>query len=623
MTNSTSSACPTFRVLGALSVYVEGDYVPLPSSKPLNLLGGLLVSPNEITSSEFLARVVWGDETEVDTRAALRTCTTRLRKLLVRHNLGDELISTVSGGFRLEAGPDELDLLLFRQAVADSVHQATPDGQLRALRGALELWKGSTLCNVESDILHRSVVPLLEEERLQALERVVDVLRGSGRDQVALTELQHLTRSYEGHERFALQLAETLYLGGRREDALSECRRIKNYLDSELGLEPTEELRELEVRILRGEVAAERSTCTTADATAAVAEERSPRQGPEEPDEPNARARHAVIPSGFVGRRDDLAVLQAVLTANPDSAAVVVLTGPPGIGKTALATATAGSLRTEYPVSGVIPLRTHRGAPREPMAVVDEVQETLGGPGHGMLLVLDDAGDEEQVGAVLKECGAASVVVTTSVDVLGLVRSHGAFMHRLQPLSSSDGFTVLRSLLGDSRLTGDLTATGELLRCGWGNPLVLRMIASIMQTRPSWSTEQCATWLSKDPVWRLSSCAGSLSLMSVFEQAATRVGDDLTDAANRLASLQPTSTGHRSTFDLDDARRVLADRPSQPLAALVASGWLEEQDPGTFGFDPMLLHCLRAGPRPAHTDSVLEMTNVFAMNPAKSTKEGA
>lgn len=620
MTDQSNACRPTFRVLGALSVQVEGEYVALPACKPGNMLAGLLVSPNEVTSNDFLSRVVWSDDSDVDTRAALRTCTTRLRKLLLRHNLGDELIETVPGGYRLKAGPADLDLLRFRELVATSVRMADADEQLTMLRDALNLWNGPVLCNVDSEVLHRGVVPLLEEERLQALERVIAVFRANGHDDAALAELQQLTRTYEGHERFALRLAETLNAVGRREDALAECRRIKGYLDDELGLEPTQELRELEVAILRGEssrpVAGSEAIPTAEDAVEDPAEEAI---------EAAPTSSGIAVQSGFVGREDSLAALTGVLTANPGAPALILVTGAPGIGKTALATAVAGRVKSTYPTAEVVALRTG-GRARPTDEVLEEVRFRVGSSYQRVLLVLDDAGDEGQVAEILNGLAGAAALVTASVDLLGLVRSHGAFVHRVRPMTDAEAFALLCSLLGDGRLVEDLTSAHELVRNGWGNPLVLRMIATLMQVRPSWSAQQCVAWLSDDPVLRLSSAGESMSLLKIYQQASDRLAPELRDTVELLANRPERTLGRKSSFSKTQARGLLNGSTDSLLPRLVTMGWLDEVSPDTFHFDRMIAHCLQVDTGPLDTnttDLASRVTNVFALAPTENTKEGA
>jgi DNA-binding SARP family transcriptional activator len=613
---------PTFRVLGPLSVWDGECYQPLPASKPVSMLAALLTSPNEVTSHDFLVRAVWGDEAEVDARSALRTCTTRLRKLLVRHNLGDDLIQTVSGGFRLRAGTSELDLLLFRDRVVAATRLDGVDDQVGALRGALGLWEGSLLCNVGSDVLHRGIVPLLEEERLQVLERIVELLVRDGRDAEALAELQQLTRSHEGHERFALQLVGVLHRAGRREDALAECARMKQYLADELGLDPTPELAAAEMAILTGDLP--------------VAETTEPER-PEEPTAPTAppatpvalapaaapalAAQSLLGISGFVGRAGELDRLVERLAAPDGVRTLCLLVGPPGVGKTALAVHAAARAAVRSPLVAdqvLVRMRDEDDEPRDLAALLDEVAERTSARAGGLLL-LDDAHHERDVAAIADAHPRRSLLVTTGTPMLRLVRTHGALVHRVGELRPGDAFALLGHLLGTTAVADDVLAAHDIVTRCWRNPLALRALAATLQTRPAWDLATAATWLADDPVDRLSAGLGELSLTAYVDRALDRLDPPLPAVVRALARLAERG------FDLADAGAAVGPSYAEVvhlhLQDLVARGWVEELAPGTFRVDPFVrafAHPARPR-RPAAPAPALSVTPLHRPSPIRPT----
>jgi DNA-binding SARP family transcriptional activator len=66
-------------------------------------------------------------------------------------------------------------------------------------------------------------------------------------------ELRRLTTTHPFHERFWAQLMIALQCDGRRAAALDTFASVATLLDSELGLGPGAELRELRDRIIAGE----------------------------------------------------------------------------------------------------------------------------------------------------------------------------------------------------------------------------------------------------------------------------------------------------------------------------------------------------------------------------------
>jgi predicted ATPase len=123
----------------------------------------------------------------------------------------------------------------------------------------------------------------------------------------AAGELEGLVGEYPVRERLWRLLVLALYRCGRQADALASYRRARAVLAEELGIEPGEELRQLEQAVLRQQV------------PAAV-----PR-----------RAQHnlPVRLTSFVGREQDLAALDGLL----GQARLVTVTGAGGAGKTRLA----------------------------------------------------------------------------------------------------------------------------------------------------------------------------------------------------------------------------------------------------------------------------------------------
>lgn len=120
-------------------------------------------------------------------------------------------------------------------------------------------------------------------------------------------ELESLVAEHPLRERLWRLLMLALYRDGRQADALDVYRRVRAMLTQELGLEPGEELRQLEWAVLRHEVP------------------------PAAPDQPRHNLPTRL--TSFVGREDELAAVGKLL----DQARLVTLTGPGGAGKTRLA----------------------------------------------------------------------------------------------------------------------------------------------------------------------------------------------------------------------------------------------------------------------------------------------
>lgn len=243
-----------FTVLGPLGITDGRDAVILPPSKPSVLLAALLLHANTVVPVPYLQRAIWGEDPPETARAAVQSCVLRLRRLFGSHGIPAGVIETLAHGYRINADARTLDLMRFRELLRQASAAGNPDAELALLRQAVLLWRGKALLeNVNSDLLHRDLVPRLTEERLQAVERIFDIELALGRCREVLAESLAMARSHPEHERFWEQLIEALYRTGRRAEALAEYRRVKEHLLDELGIDPGPALQRLELAILRGD----------------------------------------------------------------------------------------------------------------------------------------------------------------------------------------------------------------------------------------------------------------------------------------------------------------------------------------------------------------------------------
>src|SRR5262249_41380098 len=90
----------------------------------------------------------------------------------------------------------------------------------------------------------------LEERRLLALEGRIEAELQIGRGVELVGELEQLVSEHPFRERLLGQLMLALYRAGRQADALAAFPAGRGRLATELGLEPSPNLRELERRIL-------------------------------------------------------------------------------------------------------------------------------------------------------------------------------------------------------------------------------------------------------------------------------------------------------------------------------------------------------------------------------------
>ncbi|MGW3728666.1 BTAD domain-containing putative transcriptional regulator, partial [Streptomyces sp. NPDC000851] len=494
------------------------------------------------------------------------------------------------------------------------------------LREALALWHGPVLANVSSQMLHRDEAPRLTEERLRALERLCDIELARGRCREVLVEVWDAARRFPERERFSEQLIEALYRTGRQTEALAEIRGVKERLKEEFGIDPGAPLQRLELAILRGEdlsspparalpaieagvssKAALPSRAVTPSpapsdalvpvpAAATVPSSAPPVHVPvplPTPAAPVTIATVAPVPC-FTGRTTRLASLQRALTSGGAVSGPVVISGAPGIGKTALALQAAHLTQEAFP-GGCFTLGMTR-PDDSPLDAAEARAQLPPANGAGRrLLILDDAVSAEQIRPLLPSAAEGVAVVTSRRGLAGLIATHGGVVHRLDTLTEEESHQLLVTTLGAERVAEEPEATRELARICGHFPLSLRIAAARLLTRPGLGIGDCATWLAADLPARLSLADEPLmSVQRVFEAALQRLSPGLMETFLLLA------TEHADAGTADRATPSVV--PDEVLEQLADAGFIEEGPPKPYRIHELLkIYARQHVPAPPRT----------------------
>jgi DNA-binding SARP family transcriptional activator/tetratricopeptide (TPR) repeat protein len=484
-----------FRILGPLTVVVDGRVVPVPAPKLRVLLGALLLQPNKTVGVDELAERLWPDTLRRKAKATLHTYVWRLRQLL---GDGDRLV-TMPDGYQVRVEPRELDLARFR-ALSDQA-RTTDDllARARVLDQALALWRGRALEDVPSDLMQTMDAPRLEEERLEVLERRFDVQLRLGGHLGVIGDLQAVVADHPLRERFHGQLMLALYRSGRQNDVFAVYRDLKRELTEQLGVDPTPELRQLHHRIL------------TNDPAIAAPVERAPASDVRVPRE---------LPmdvSDLVGRDKVKGQVVAQLTESRSGVPLVVISGQPGVGKTALAVHVAHELSARFPDGQLYAdLRGHSsGRPLDPVELLPRFLISLGVPppqvpkeldeltslyrtllaDRKVLVLLDNVGTPQQVRPMLPNAPECAVIVTSRNELRGLTALQGAQPNGLDVLSTDEACVLLAGIVGPARIRSDDAGARELAELCGHLPLALRIAAANLGAQPDRSLADFAAEL--------------------------------------------------------------------------------------------------------------------------------
>ncbi|MFI8511657.1 AfsR/SARP family transcriptional regulator [Streptomyces sp. NPDC085460] len=247
----------------------DGTPLPLGGARLRALLAALALRGGRAVPVRELVDDVYGDEDEPprDAPAALQALVGRLRRVL-----GREAVEAVPGpGYRLAAGPEDIDLYVFERRTAEAgalLDAGDPEQAAALLRDALGLFRGLALADLPGPA---GVRP--EAQRLAALRRRVEADLRRGALDGLVPELTGLTATHPYDEGFHAQLIRALRAEGRHADALAAYETARRTLADALGADPGPELTALHRDLLTPPRPARPSAApaTTAPTTGALA----------------------------------------------------------------------------------------------------------------------------------------------------------------------------------------------------------------------------------------------------------------------------------------------------------------------------------------------------------------
>ena len=238
-----------FRLLGPLEALIDGNPVNLAAAKPRALLALLLLNRNRVVATETLIDELWGEEPPARATKTVQVYVSQLRK-----ELGPERLLTRAPGYELRVAGGELDLDRFEQLVGEArarLADGDPKDAVAGMRSALRLWRGPALAEFRTEPFAERAAARLEDQRLAAVEDWLHAALEAGESADIVPELEELVTAHPLRERPRELLMLALYRAGRQADALELFRRTRELFVSELGIEPSASLRDLEQAMLR------------------------------------------------------------------------------------------------------------------------------------------------------------------------------------------------------------------------------------------------------------------------------------------------------------------------------------------------------------------------------------
>jgi DNA-binding SARP family transcriptional activator len=613
-----------FCLLGPLLVRRNGELIEVPRGKQRALLAVLLLKAGRVVPIESLAGFLWGAAPPTSADMTVRNYVKRLRQVLGESER--DRISTHPGGYSINVVAGELDVPLFESLVAaarTAVRDQSWERVSQHAGAALTLWRGEPLADAGSAELIAREVPRLAELWLQAAEARLEAAVHLDRDSEAVPELRRLTREHPLRERLHALLILALHQSGRHGEALAAYQEARRALVAELGTEPGAELQNLHQRILAAGSARGTHVRTDTQATrAALPGRASPRPAPggSVPTEPLAAAQLMVprqlpgLAADFTGREAELAMLDGMLGEaegqRPGTVVISAISGPAGVGKTTLAVRWAHQAADRFPDGQLyVNLRgfAPTASPVSPTEAIRGFLDALGVPaerilpdlaaraglyrgllvGRKILIVLDNARDEEQIRPLLPPGPGCLVLVTSRSRLTGLAAAEGARLLTLDVLTPAEAYQMLSVRLLHQRANGDAGAVTEIARLCSYLPLALAIAAARAAAKPGLKLADLAAELraSNGRLDALDTGDPAVSIRRAFSWSYQTLRES-DQRVFRLLGLHPgpdISTAAAATLAGDDLAGI-----RRSLTELTRVHLLTEHRPGRYIFHGLL-----------------------------------
>jgi DNA-binding SARP family transcriptional activator/Tfp pilus assembly protein PilF len=598
-----------FGLLGPLRVWRGETAVDLGPLQQRVVLAVLALQAGRPVSRQHMIDAVWGETPPRNAVNLVQRHVSGLRRVLEPDRLGhvpSGMLAWTDAGYLLTLPPGALDLDIYERELGRA-RAARTAGRLgeaaEALRAALRLWRGPVCDGLYSPYLDPQR-DRLAESRISVIEERIELELATDDHADPIAELRDLVAEHPLRERLRGLLMLALYRAGRQADALAAFRDARRHLREELGVEPGAPLQRLHQQILAADP--KLSAATAAEATSGA----GATTGLQRP--LPAQLPHRI--PDFTGRDAELGRLDALVARDHGGTGTTVviaaIAGTAGVGKTALAVHWAHRVSGQYPDGQLyVNLRGFdpTGAAMKPAEAIRGFLDAFGITpqqipasleaqaalyrsllsGRRVLVLLDNAADEDQVRPLVPGSPGCLVIVTSRNELPGLIVTEGAQPVVVDLLSTDEARQLLSRRIGESRVLAETQAADNIIVLCARLPLALMLVAARAASHPGFRLAALAA--------ELREAGGSLDAFDGEDQA-TNVRGVFSWSYQRL------SVSGRGLFRLlglhfgpDVSMPAVASLAGMPkeqvrhaLAELTRAHLVSERIPGRFAFHDLL-----------------------------------
>ncbi|WP_416985810.1 BTAD domain-containing putative transcriptional regulator [Streptomyces sp. T028] len=329
-----------FGVLGPVEVLRGNVSLDLGPRQRRLLLVRLLLEDGRPVSQDTLCRDLWPTDRPTGAASSVRAHISRLRAVLDPVRQGrSTLLASGPAGYTLKVPGEARDTTLFEESVSRA-REALRNRQLGVARQeidtALGLWRGEPLAEATEHAFAIRERTRLDGALQDARELQAAILVQQGETEPAIGVAEGLVLKAPLRETSWALLMRALYAAGRPVEALRQYERFRDMLATELGLDPSPQLRDLHTAVLRHDVVVLGTPHPADPVTAVSAVSVAPlAPGAEFATTCGRPAPGSADAAPFVGRQEEMKQLASLLSAaTAGRPRWAVVTGEQGSGKT-------------------------------------------------------------------------------------------------------------------------------------------------------------------------------------------------------------------------------------------------------------------------------------------------
>ena len=236
------------RLLGPVDVVGDdGSVRHSGSALRRTLLSLLALHPGQVLAPDWLMEHVWGEDHPASGLRALRFHVSQLRK-----EIGPVVqIDTRPGGYCVDVSRTTVDALSCEDQALQARTEVDDERAAAMCAAALGLWRGAPFGDAAACSTLDDEASRLEELRVGVIERWHARRLAAGAGNELIADLSQLVKEYPLREGLWSSLIVAQYRAGQQAEALRTYERLRTNLAESLGLDPSPELQNLQLRVLQ------------------------------------------------------------------------------------------------------------------------------------------------------------------------------------------------------------------------------------------------------------------------------------------------------------------------------------------------------------------------------------